>query len=96
MGWVPTDDARPVFIVGDQVIGQDGMMPGKAAPGVTADVLAKGDLFGVVEPADDDALRIALRNVVNAYQQVGPTPATRRSPWPPRCDPPCPCRTTPR
>lgn len=74
MGWVPTDDGHPVFVVGSQVIGADGLMPDKATPGVTPDILAKANLFGVIEPADDEHLRTALRNVVHAYDRVWTNP----------------------
>lgn len=65
MGWVPVPDGTPVYIVGDQVVGPDGLCEDLATPGVTDGVLSGASSFGVQFPTvGGDARRAIIRNAI--------------------------------
>lgn len=71
MGWVPRmDGGTPVFIVGDQAIGEHGEMPDAAASGVSTREVRVASKFGVIVPGDDNEARAALREVMDLYLPV--------------------------
>lgn len=67
MGWVPVEGRDPVYIIGNQVIGKEGLVPEAANPGITERELAGSSRFGVALPADADQARRDLRAVVDGY-----------------------------
>ncbi|AUZ33644.1 hypothetical protein C3B78_03615 [Arthrobacter sp. PGP41] len=78
MGWVPVDGSAPVFIVGDQVIGET--VEGTTAAGVDSQDIPVADLFGVgVSPLGDDlkdeavreSARQDLRDIMSTYITAG-------------------------
>src|SRR5690606_2194266 len=54
MGWVPTKNEGPKFIAGNQVIGPGGIEqdPQDTIVGVTDQVLANAEEFGVIPPPE--------------------------------------------
>lgn len=77
MGWVPTRDGSPVFVVGDQVVGPDGLDPEAAASAVTDNEVRTASRFGVQLPDDDDTARDAFRRMLDTYRPANRTDA----PW---------------
>ena len=70
MGWVPTDGGNPVFIVGDQVYGVDGLQEGdarEAIPAVVSRGLAVARNYDLRWPFDDDDAREAISATIKAY-----------------------------
>lgn len=84
MGWVPTVDSTPVFLVGDQVIGSEGEMPAAAATAVTSNEISNADRFGVIVPDSDDEAREAVRAMLDLYRPDEPRNTAKeesKCPW---------------
>lgn len=67
MGWVPTLDSTPVFVVGEQVVGPGGFEPTAAASAVGSKEIANAHKFGVQMPDSDDEAANAIRKVLDTY-----------------------------
>lgn len=73
MGWVPSSvdtSELPVFIVGEQVYGVDGLQEGderKAVPGLAEAGLEVSEDFGVVWPDSASGAAEAITTVIGAY-----------------------------
>lgn len=80
MGWVPTKDDVPVFLVGDQVIGADGLMPAAAASAVNGAELKPAAKYGVQLPDDEDEVRDAFMVVMDAYRPENQAASPFRNP----------------
>ncbi len=68
MGWVPTDDGKPVFIIGEQVIDADSDRSTMATTSVSETTIASFGRFGVTLPETDAQAADALRRVLNTYR----------------------------
>lgn len=68
MGWVPTDNGRPVFIVGKQVIDAKGDNSDAASTAVSDATVSSFGRFGVIMPKNADDARQALRKMLDAYR----------------------------
>ncbi|MPV51018.1 hypothetical protein GCG21_13585 [Pseudactinotalea sp. HY160] len=75
MGWVPSDEGLPSYIVGNQVMTADGIQTSSPIIGVGDDMLAGASNFGVVPPAADvdwmEQARADLRDVMDVYIDSG-------------------------
>lgn len=78
MGWVPVEGSDPVFIIGDQIIGET--IEGSTVAGVENREIPVADMFGVgVSPAGDDldveavreSIRQDFRDIVDTYITSG-------------------------
>lgn len=70
MGWVPTDSGTPVFIVGEQVYGVDGLQEGdarEAIPVVVSRGLAVARDYDLRWPFDNDDASEAIARTLKAY-----------------------------
>lgn len=78
LGWVPVDQGGPVFLVGDQVIGDLNGNP-TVLPGITSKEIEKIDKFGVGEDISGDfddeeyraEARANFRAIMDAYIHSG-------------------------
>lgn len=80
MGWVPTPEGTPVFVVGDQVVGPDGLAPHCAASGVNDTEISNASKFGVVIPDTDQEAYDALVRVLDTYRPADPGDAVWQDP----------------
>lgn len=71
MGWVPNPHGTPVFIIGDQVIGADGLVSSTDIRGVTDHELPGAENFGVQFPADPEEELRELRSIQEHLRSVG-------------------------
>lgn len=78
MGWVPVENSDPVFIIGDQIIGE--APEGSTVAGVGTGEIPVADMFGVgVSPLGDDvedeavreSIRQDFRDVIDTYVTAG-------------------------
>lgn len=74
MGWLPTADGEPVFVMGESACGADGetVDPNLAGLAITDSVMAGWQNFGFIVPTDDDEAREAFRAVFDAYFPADP------------------------
>ena len=78
MGWVPVQDGDPVFIIGDQIVGEEDST-GSVLPGISSDELTVVQKYGVggnlYGDFDDesfrDELRANFRTIMDTYVNAG-------------------------
>lgn len=75
MGWVPTQEGLPVYVIGDQVITIEGVKYDPSLIGVTSTELAAASSFGVIPTPEGvdwkEQARQDLEDVLDAYIDSG-------------------------